>query len=335
MCGSATHPGGGIMGAPGRIAALEYLKAKREGAEGRLMADEAIDAIVIGAGHNGLVAAAYLPRRAGRSWCSSALSASGGILRGQPSPRPGSARRAWSTRSGACAPSVVKDLEVSTASATRPIAPAVRMHAPMPDGSAITFWGDARARTARSCEPAARTTPMRTSAFDQKVRAIASFLAYVQVATAARPEVAVARRRDHGPEARQGVPRPGREDRPRGDPGAADGRGRSGAGGLRGRGGARGRSRTRGVLYTAMGAWATGTAQVFLSDSAGTDGGAAGTAVFARGGTGRARRALGAGRAGASASEIRTGAEVVADPDASGNRAIGVTLADGSELDAR
>ncbi len=29
MCGSATHPGGGIMGAPGRIAALEYLKEKR------------------------------------------------------------------------------------------------------------------------------------------------------------------------------------------------------------------------------------------------------------------------------------------------------------------
>jgi phytoene dehydrogenase-like protein len=29
MCGSATHPGGGIMGAPGRIAALEYLKERR------------------------------------------------------------------------------------------------------------------------------------------------------------------------------------------------------------------------------------------------------------------------------------------------------------------
>jgi phytoene dehydrogenase-like protein len=31
MCGSATHPGGGIMGAPGRIAALEYLKVKKRG----------------------------------------------------------------------------------------------------------------------------------------------------------------------------------------------------------------------------------------------------------------------------------------------------------------
>ncbi|MBA2274983.1 MAG: NAD(P)/FAD-dependent oxidoreductase, partial [Actinobacteria bacterium] len=30
MCGSATHPGGGIMGAPGRIAALEVLRAHRK-----------------------------------------------------------------------------------------------------------------------------------------------------------------------------------------------------------------------------------------------------------------------------------------------------------------
>jgi phytoene dehydrogenase-like protein len=29
MCGSATHPGGGLMGAPGRIAALELLRTKR------------------------------------------------------------------------------------------------------------------------------------------------------------------------------------------------------------------------------------------------------------------------------------------------------------------
>jgi phytoene dehydrogenase-like protein len=31
MCGSATHPGGGIMGAPGRIAALEFLKEHKRG----------------------------------------------------------------------------------------------------------------------------------------------------------------------------------------------------------------------------------------------------------------------------------------------------------------
>jgi phytoene dehydrogenase-like protein len=29
LCGSATHPGGGLMGAPGRIAALQAIKAAR------------------------------------------------------------------------------------------------------------------------------------------------------------------------------------------------------------------------------------------------------------------------------------------------------------------
>jgi len=31
MCGSAAHPGGGLMGAPGRIAALELLGEARRG----------------------------------------------------------------------------------------------------------------------------------------------------------------------------------------------------------------------------------------------------------------------------------------------------------------
>jgi phytoene dehydrogenase-like protein len=35
MCGSATHPGGGIMGAPGRIAALEVLRSRRGARAGR------------------------------------------------------------------------------------------------------------------------------------------------------------------------------------------------------------------------------------------------------------------------------------------------------------
>ena len=36
MCGSATHPGGGIMGAPGRIAALELLGARSKGSAGKV-----------------------------------------------------------------------------------------------------------------------------------------------------------------------------------------------------------------------------------------------------------------------------------------------------------
>jgi phytoene dehydrogenase-like protein len=31
MCGSATHPGGGIMGAPGRLAAMQILNDWKSG----------------------------------------------------------------------------------------------------------------------------------------------------------------------------------------------------------------------------------------------------------------------------------------------------------------
>ena len=63
----------------------------------------------------------------------------------------------------------------------------------------------------------------------------------------------------------------------------------------------RGPLATRGVLYTSMGAWATGTAAVFINDSAGNDGGAAGhrgrspRAARARSRT-RSRRPRAAGR---------------------------------------
>ena len=59
MCGSAAHPGGGLMGAPGRIAALELLRR----APGRAVAAmSGYDVAVIGGGHNGLVAAGLLAR---------------------------------------------------------------------------------------------------------------------------------------------------------------------------------------------------------------------------------------------------------------------------------
>ena len=67
-------------------------------------------------------------------------------------------------------------------------------------------------------------------------------------------------------------------------------------------------------LYTPMGPWAAGTAAVFLNDSAGNDGGAPGQSTFAQGGTGALAERAREGRRESSASTIRTGAEVVADP---------------------
>ena len=58
MCGSATHPGGGIMGAPGRTVGARDSQ-RRQG--GCVMADNR-DVVIIGGGHNGLVTAFYLAK---------------------------------------------------------------------------------------------------------------------------------------------------------------------------------------------------------------------------------------------------------------------------------
>jgi phytoene dehydrogenase-like protein len=69
MCGSSTHPGGGVMGAPGECRARG---AARSG-EGCTDAPAAAAPVRLHRhrrGHNGLVCAAYLARAAARCWCS-------------------------------------------------------------------------------------------------------------------------------------------------------------------------------------------------------------------------------------------------------------------------
>ena len=85
MCGSATHPGGGIMGAPGRIAALRAA-ASRSAAAGTGEDVTSYDVIVAGGGHNGLVCATHLAQ------CR------------PPRGRAGAARRGRRDRRGACSP---------------------------------------------------------------------------------------------------------------------------------------------------------------------------------------------------------------------------------------
>ena len=60
MCGSATHPGGGIMGAPGRNARADLRHDSQRTVSLALSAMH--DVIVIGGGHNGLMAAAFLAK---------------------------------------------------------------------------------------------------------------------------------------------------------------------------------------------------------------------------------------------------------------------------------
>src|SRR5438045_5203061 len=88
----------------------------------------------------------------------------------------------------------------------------------------------------------------------------------------------------------------------------------------------------RGVLYAAMGPRSAGTSAVLLMDSAGSNGGAAGQTVFARGGPGALAQAL-ASAARAAGVEIRTGAPVARITSADG-RTTGVALAAGEEISA-
>ena len=62
------------------------------------------------------------------------------------------------------------------------IEPEVRVFAPQPDGSAVTFWSDA-AKTAEGLKPRHAHDAAAYPAFDKKVRAVASFLAYINAIT--------------------------------------------------------------------------------------------------------------------------------------------------------
>ena len=180
MCGSATHPGGGIMGAPGRIAALEFLKepsaAGSRWPEGGAATTRSSSAPAT---------TAWSPRRiwrrpASRSWCWSAATRWAGSWRTRRS-RPGSRRRGSPHTVGRLRQSVVKDLKLP-AYGLELLEPEVRVFAPQPDGSAVTFWGDP-VRTAAELRGADPHDAAAYPAFDRKVRAIASFLAYMNAIT--------------------------------------------------------------------------------------------------------------------------------------------------------
>jgi len=287
------------------------------------------DCIVIGAGHNGLVAAAYLAKAGHRVLVLERAEEVGGILRG---PRLADGFRAPGIvpTVGRLRTSVIKDLRLERHGFAT-VAPAVRMFAPQPNGSAVTFWGDPN-RTADELRSRNRHDAEAFPTFDAKVRAISSFLAYVNVATP--PDVK--------------------------SPSLADviiglklGKAFRDLGGKTGREAiralpmaaadlvqevfetesVRGPLAARGVQFNAMGAWAAGTAAAFLNDSAGNDGGAAGSTVFARGGTETLADAI-AAAARSFGAEIRVTTDVVAIRSR-GGRVAGVTLADGVEIDAR
>ena len=266
------------------------------------------DAVVIGAGHNGLVTAAYLARGGMRTLVLERRERRRWRRRQRPSSRRARACRPWPTTSAGCARRSGAT-STSRATACASSSPQVLCFAPSPDGTAVHAVGRRQTRPPRGSASARRTMASAYVEFDRQVRSIGRFLA--ELAARTPPDI------------------------------EAPGLGDALLGltlGRRFRGLGRHDGRTvlrvlpmavadfvaeafetdalqaalawRGVAYTAMGPWSAGTAAVLLGDSAGNDGGAAGPTVYAEGGPGALTTAL-AAAARAAGAEIRTGAEVV------------------------
>lgn len=293
------------------------------------MAGRSFDAVIVGAGHNGLVAAAYLAK-AGRSvLVVERRERVGGIL-GDSELLPGSKVPTLVHTVGRLSGRVIRELQLER-HGLRLIRPSVRVFAPDPEGPGITLWSDA-ARTADGLRSRSARDAAAYHAFDDRVRAFAGFVARLNEAVPLD------------------IQHPSR-----GDAFAALGLGRA----FRRLGSREGRQflrvmpmpvadfvgeafetdalraaiASRAVQFTSMGPWTAGTTAVLLSDSAGNDGGAAGQTAYPRGGPGALAEAL-AASARSFGAEIRTGADVSSVAVRDG-RASGVMLDSGEEIAAR
>jgi phytoene dehydrogenase-like protein len=289
----------------------------------------AYDAIVIGAGHNGLTAAAYLARDGLRVLVLEARDRVGGATVTEEL-APGARVPALAHTVGRLRPAVVRELELGRHGLSL-VAPEVRVFAPQPDGRAVVLWADVGATvdTLRTWSADDATAYVE---LDRRVRTLSKFLA--DLGDEAPPEI-------QGPgfaDALLGL-RLGRSFRRLG---RDDGRTL-----LRVLAMAvadfvaesfdtealRATLAWRGVRYTAMGPWSAGTTAVLLADAAGNDAGAAGETVFARGGPSAVAEAL-ATAAREAGAEIRTGAKV-AEVTVAEDVVSGVNLVGGEHIASR
>jgi phytoene dehydrogenase-like protein len=316
------------------------------------------DVVVIGAGHNALVAAAYLARGGLRTLVVERRERVGGaadtaqLAKGIRVP-------ALAHTVGRLRPSVQKDLGLSRHGLSL-VAPEVRVFAPFPDdggrrdavggsgsaasrgargrasaagspAAAITLWADV-ARTAEGLRGLSAHDADSYPAFDRQVRALGRFLD--ELGRATPPDIKSPRLGDALSALRlgrsfKGLGRDGSRTVLRVLPMAvADLVAESFESDA-----LRAALAWRGVRFGAVGPWSAGTAAMLLSDGAGNDGGAAGETVFAKGGPGALSEAL-AAAARAAGAEIRTSAEVTHITSRDG-AATGVVLAGGEEVVAR
>jgi len=285
------------------------------------------EAIVIGAGHNALVTAAYLARSGKRTLVLERRGHVGGAaetseLGGVRVPR-------LADTVGRIRPSIVKDLDLRS-HGLRLVAPDVRVFAPQPDGRAVTLWTD-QARTVAGLRSWSGHDADAWPDFDRLVRSLGRFLA--ELAAETPPDIKAPRIGDAltGLKLGRTFRGLGRHDShtilrvlPMAVADFVAEAFETDA--------VRAAVAWRGVRHSFLGPWSAGSTAILLADGAGNDGGAAGQTVFAIGGPGALSEAL-ASAARAAGAEIRCGAEVVAVVSRD-NRVTGVALAAGEEIHA-
>lgn len=293
------------------------------------MARERFDAVVVGAGHNGLVTASYLAKAGLRTLVLERRSRAGGLLATE-EVAPDVRAPVAADCVGGLRGDVVRDLGLGS-HGFRAIEPEVAAFAPSAGGPGVTLWRDP-VRTATELRTGAQPRDAEAFvAFDRRIRSLGAFLARVQATEPpdlASPSLADA---TGGLTLLNGLRHLGRQQLrealrvlPMSVADLVDEAVEDEA--LRGVLGA------RGVRYTAMGPRSAGTALNFLWDSA-RGGGAAGRTVFARGGPDSLAEALVAA-ARSNGATIRRDADVVAIRTGRGS-VEGVALASGEEIDAR
>ena len=286
------------------------------------------DAIVIGGGHNGLVAGAYLARAGLRTLVLERRETLGGTVETRPLSDGKRAPGLFHTV-GRLRPSVARELGLRGRGLTL-VAPEVRAFAPQPDGRAVTLWADP-ARTAEELRGWSAADGAAWLDFDRHVRALAGFIASLDEATPPATGGGSLADAVTGLLLGRAFKKLSKDDARQllrvlpmaiadfvaesfeSDP-------------------VRAAIAMRAVGFSALGAWSMGTTAALLADSAGNNGGAAGQTVYARGGPGALADALAAAARGFGA-EIRTAAEVRSVTTDDG-RVTGVALTSGEEIQA-